>query len=237
MRPIFVILMTAPSTVIMGTFAILTCFLPLEVGSFWARWWARGILWAAGVKVNVTGMENVDPKKPSIYMPNHASMIDIPVLLALLPVNLRFIYKQVLNWVPFLGWAIYLIGMVPIDRSNLEKARTSLRKAGERVRKRGTHLLIFPEGTRTRDNRLKGFKKGGFYLAIGESIDVVPISINGSQAIGGRDSIWIKSGTIDLEIHPRIDMTHHTIENRAAALEEVRTAIVSGLRPEHRPAT
>jgi len=235
LRSIFVILMTIPSTIIMATGAILTCFLPLSVGTFWARWWARGILWSAGIKVDVTGMEHIDPDKPSIYMPNHASMIDIPVLLALLPVNLRFIYKEEIKWIPFLGQAVYMIGMVPINRSNLEKARASLRKAGARIKRLGTHLLIFPEGTRSRDGRLRGFKKGGFYLAIEENIDVVPISINGSPAVGGRQSVWIRSGTITLTIHERVPMEPYTIENRTEAIGKVRAAIASGLRPEHLP--
>lgn len=217
----------------MSTIAILLSPLPLRYSSFIARKWGQGILVVAGVKVKKVGMENVDPKKPSIYMPNHASMIDIPVLLAHLPVDLRFLYKQSLRMVPFLGQAIMMMGMVSIDRSRLDKARVSLKKAGDRIR-RGTHLLVFPEGTRTPTGRLLSFKKGGFYLAIQEDIDVVPVSLNGTRPVGGRNTVWINSGEVEMVVHPRISMEPFNIEQRAEAVEAVRSAIDSRLTGSYR---
>ncbi|MCB1050126.1 MAG: 1-acyl-sn-glycerol-3-phosphate acyltransferase [Acidobacteria bacterium] len=167
------------------------------------RIWAGGFLKAAGVRLKVHGLENLE-RGPSLYMSNHASVLDIPALVMALPVDLRFIYKKSLGYVPFVGWAMFLMGMVPIDRANRKNAIKSLDKAGNRI-KRGFQVLIFPEGTRTRDGQLLPFKKGGFLLAKQAKLPIVPVTILNSQKLCGRNSLLCRSGELEIVVHPPID--------------------------------
>ncbi len=159
-------------------------------------------------------------------MPNEASVIDIPVLIWALPVDLRFIFKQSIIFIPLLGLAIWMMGMIPINRSNRTKAKQSLKKAGERIRN-GSHVLIFPEGTRSDGTELLPFKKGGFYLALQEHIDIIPISIFDSPALCDRNSVVSRKGTIKVQIHPRYELKESDLENRAEVIQNVRDIINS----------
>ena len=164
-------------------------------------------------------------------MSNHGSLMDIPVLIAALPVDLRFIFKKSILYLPFVGQAIYLMGMIPIDRKSLLRASVSLKRAGNQIRK-GSHILIFPEGTRTRDGSLRNFKKGGFYLAIRESINIVPVSISNARELCGRNAFWGNPGTVRVVIHPSLEVASFSIETRQLLVEKVRLAITSGLNPD-----
>ena len=192
------------------------------------RWWADTLLALAGIRVEISGMQHVHPGEASIYMANHTSILDILVLISALPVDLRFIFKKSLLWAPVVGQAIYLMGMIPIDRSGGNKAHESLKKAGLQIKK-GKHILVFPEGTRTRTGRLASFKKGGFILALQQAIPIVPISINNSRNLCGRNSIWAKKGTVSVFIHARVDTGNYRIANRNQLVAEVRATIASGL--------
>ncbi len=193
------------------------------------RGWAKTLMALYGVRLDVRGLEYVDPNRPSIYMANHASPVDIIMLIVALPVDLRFIFKHSLLWFPFVGQAIYLMGMIPINRAAGPRAAASLNKAGNQIRK-GKHFLIFPEGTRTRDGKLRTFKKGGFYLAIQQDIDIVPISINNSRALCGRNSILARKGTVEVTIHPRVPTLDYSLEKRTELITRIRETILSALK-------
>lgn len=142
--------------------------------------WSPGILWGAGVKnIAVTGLENIDKKKSYIFVSNHQSTLDIPSIIRSIPINLYFIAKKELKWIPFLGQYVWATGMIFIDRSNRKKAIQSLNKAGKLINK-GKSVLAFPEGTRSLDGNLQKFKKGSFMLAIQHEIEIVPIAIEGT---------------------------------------------------------
>ena len=190
--------------------------------------WAKVILKVGGVTLDIEGLAHAESDRPAIYMANHASMIDIPVLVAALPVHLRFIFKKSILWVPFLGQAIWAMGMIPIDRGNRQKASASLHKAGERIRG-GYHVLIFPEGTRTHDGSLLPFKKGGFRLALMEHVDIVPITISNSAWVCGRNSMLARPGRIKVVVHPRVDTAKLSMENRQQVTEHIRDIIGSAL--------
>ena len=130
-RSYFAAFLTLPFTAIMATLAILSSFVsrkhwPTRV----MQAWAKGLMFLFGVRITLDGLENVDNDQPTIFMANHASPVDIPVLIAALDVDLRFIFKQSILFLPFIGIAIWMMGMVPIDRSNKQKAARSLKKAG-----------------------------------------------------------------------------------------------------------
>ena len=145
--------------------------------------WSPGILWGAGVKnVQVSGIENIDKKKSYIFVSNHQSNLDIPSIIRSVPVNLYFIAKKELKWMPFLGQYVWATGMIFIDRSNRKKAIQSLDKAGKLIKK-GKSILAFPEGTRSLDGKLQRFKKGPFMLAIQHEIEIIPIAVEDTYKV------------------------------------------------------
>ena len=229
MRKVVCILLLLPITSLYALLAIVSCLISRRtLPTLIMRAWAKTLLLIYGIKINITGSQHVDIKKPALYMSNHSTILDIPVLIASLPVDLRFIFKQSLIFFPFVGQAIYLMGMVPIDRSSRQKASRSLKKAGERIRN-GIHVLIFPEGTRSKTADMLPFKKGGFVLATQESVDIVPISIVNAKALAGRNSVWVHSGTLEIHIHPRVCTHPYSLDQRAELLSLVRQTIHSRL--------
>lgn len=144
--------------------------------------WGPGLLWLAGAKLQVEGLENLEKGKHYIFYSNHRSLYDIPSLCASIPEPLYFIAKKELQKIPVFGWGMYSIGMVFVDRSNPEKARASMAKAGA-VIKRGKSILAFPEGTRSKTGKLQPFKKGVFHMARSGSIPMVPVAVTGTEQV------------------------------------------------------
>ncbi|MFH1488735.1 MAG: lysophospholipid acyltransferase family protein [Pseudomonadota bacterium] len=164
--------------------------------------WAKAILWVCGVKVSVYGRENADDSVPRIYMSNHQSYFDIFVLLGYLPVNFKFILKEELMRIPLFGSAMRRAGYIAINRDDPRKALRSMNEAAEKI-KNGASVLIFPEGTRSKDGILQDFKKGGFHLALKSGCDIIPVSIMNTGLIVPKGSLRIQRGRAGLCIgHP-----------------------------------
>ena len=191
----------------------------------YARLWAKSILWASGVKVEVKGVENL-PQGPVIFMSNHQSAYDIFVLLAHLPVQFRWFAKKSLFQIPFMGWAMGLAGYIPVERDQRSGTLRSFKEAFKRLQE-GKSLLIFPEGTRSQDGTLKPFKKGGFLLALKTCLPIVPISIKGTYEImPGRSLVPRRSSEVKLIIKPPVYPENSNLE---ALLLKVRQQISQGL--------
>src|SRR5690242_12457646 len=137
---------------------------------------ARLALWLVGVRVEVEGRDRLERDKTYIFMSNHVSNVDPPVLIPVIPGRTSILVKKELFKVPILGPAMRLGALVPVDRSDREAAIASIERAAE-VMKRGLHMTIYPEGTRSRDGTLLPFKKGPFHLAVKSGFPVVPITI------------------------------------------------------------
>lgn len=186
--------------------------------------WARGILKACGIKVHVSGLENVDPGIPHIFMSNHQSYFDILGLLAVIPVDFKFIMKQELMKIPLLGPAMRGAGYIGIKREDPRKAVASLTEAANRIRS-GASVLIFPEGTRSPDGQLQAFKKGGFTLALKAGCDIVPVSIRGSHRIVPKGSLDIRKGEFAIHLGEPIPAGEYTRRNIGQLMERVRQGI------------
>ncbi len=141
---------------------------------------APGILWACGVKLKVIGADQLDSDQPYVFASNHLSYLDIPVLFAAIPHNLHFVAKKQIKSVPFVGWYMMATGMIFVDRSDRSKAKASMQKAGSLI-KSGKDVLMFPEGTRSRNGKVSSFKKGAFILAQSAKVPVVPVAISGTE--------------------------------------------------------
>jgi len=192
------------------------------------RMWSRSILAASGIQVAVSGMERIDPARPYIFMSNHQSNFDIPVLLAHLPVQFRWLAKAELFKIPVFGRAMRGAGYISIDRADREAAFKSLGKASEAIRN-GVAIMIFPEGTRSLDGTLKPFKKGGFVLAVDAGVPIVPVTIRGTHAIMAKRTWIIRPRDVAVEVGEPIDTSDCTRATKEALMERVRAAIRHGL--------
>ncbi|MFC1619019.1 lysophospholipid acyltransferase family protein [Candidatus Neomarinimicrobiota bacterium] len=170
------------ATFVMGGLTILTAALDHSkryIG-WWPRRWAKWILWTSGLSISVKGLEHLQPGQQYIFMSNHASALDIPIALSILPGTVVFLAKQELFRIFFFGWSLRAMGSIPVNRSNAKEAKKSVDHALEILRTKLISLILYPEGTRTRDGRLLPFKKGVFFLALKSRLPLVPMAVSGS---------------------------------------------------------
>jgi len=190
-----------------------------------ARFWAKWVMLSTGITVEVKGLENIVDGCQYIFTGNHESALDIPVAIASLPISPVFLAKKELFRIPVFGWGLKAAGMVRVNRQNREKAKVSVDRAVKILHARDVSVIIYPEGTRSLDDRLLAFKKGGFLLAIRSGLPVVPITILGAQAIVSKKSLTLNPGKIRFIIDKPIPTTHMEDSHRDALLDQVRDII------------
>jgi 1-acyl-sn-glycerol-3-phosphate acyltransferase len=193
-----------------------------------ARLWSRSVLWFAGVKVTVEWRGKIEPGRPYVFMANHLSAVDIWALYVALPVRVRMIAKKQLASIPIFGWAMWCGRFIFVDRANAVAARRSIEEAGRRIRS-GDCVLLFPEGTRSRDGRLGPFKKGGFHLAITASVPIVPLALRGTRAAMPAGSPLLRSGRVHVIVGEPVTTEGLTDADRNRLVEEVHAKVAAML--------
>ena len=194
---------------------------------------ARLGLRAAGIRIEVEGLERIPAARPCIFMANHVSNLDPPVLLPLIPGQTSVLLKESLMRIPILGTAMRLGRFVPVGRSgSRESARASITAAAEVIRS-GLHLAVFPEGTRSPDGHLSSFKKGPFFLATQTGAPVIPVALAGTERMMRKGSFAITPGVVRLSFLSPIDPTHFA--SREELMAAVHGAIADALPPELKP--
>jgi 1-acyl-sn-glycerol-3-phosphate acyltransferase len=199
-----------------------------------ASLWARMLLWLTSTRVDVIGRENVLMEKPQIFMSNHQSDFDILIVLAHIPGQFRWIAKKELFKIPIFGKAMRNAGYIEIDRQNHEKALKSLDEAAQKIRE-GKSVVTFPEGTRSRDGKIRPFKQGMFHLAIQAGVPIVPISIIGANEIMQKRTLKVKPGRITMIIDRPVDVSGYTLETRGELIERIRHIIVTNVENQAEP--
>jgi len=189
-----------------------------------ARAWAHSSLRLCGVTVRVKGLEKLDMRRNYVYVSNHASMFDIPAILAAIPDQIRIIYKKELHWFPVFGWGLKYGSYIGIDRSHGAEAMKSLEEAAEKIRT-GASVLLYAEGTRTLDGKLQPFKRGAFNLAVKAGVPVVPLTINGSYKLLPKRSFVVHPGEVELVLESPIAIKGSGKEEEMRLMAEVHTAI------------
>jgi 1-acyl-sn-glycerol-3-phosphate acyltransferase len=232
----FLVLLGVPVGLIGIPFTLITGnVMPMYRAGMWIAAFGMRI---GGVRIIVTGRENIPAGQPCIFMANHVSNLDPPVILPLLPGRTSVLLKQSLMSIPILGYAMRLGGFVPIDTTRHEDmpheearriAMRNVERAADALRS-GTSITIFPEGSRSPDGHIKAFKKGGFYLAADTGAPIVPVSISGTFEMMPNNTLRLRRGTARVTFHPAIVPPANA--NRDALMHEVRAAILSGLPPE-----
>src|SRR5512138_2287428 len=194
--------------------------LPIWLGR---RVWGPWGLGLAGARTRVEPVPKL-PDGPLIFASNHESALDIWVVFKVLPRSFRFVAKAELFRLPVFGAYMRLGEHIPVDRGNHASAVQSLRRAGEAVRA-GTSLVVFPEGTRSKDGRILPFKKGPFVVAMEAGVPVVPVAISGSGRVTPKNAVAVVPGTIRVAVGEPVDP--RAFPDKLALLEEVRHRVVA----------
>lgn len=193
-----------------------------------AQVWAASILFSGGVRVRVLGRENFDSARSCIYIANHASYIDIPVLLVHLPRGVRFLAKASLFHVPFVGWYLRRTGHLPVRGGARPDARRLLQAV--RYVRAGHSLVVFPEGGRSLTGELQEFRAGVFLAALKAGVPIVPLTLVGTRRILPRYGWHWRPGRVTLVVDPPIETAGKKREELTALVEQVRARIESNLR-------
>ena len=194
-----------------------------RIPSFWGRTWCR----AAGVKLTVEGLERIDPKQAYVVISNHQSAFDIFSHFAALPVPIRFLAKQELFKIPLFGAAMRRIGIVEVDRGAGRATHQAVNRGAADNMKLGRSLMIYPEGTRSRDGAMLPFKKGAFAIARNLSVPIVPTAITGSRQVWSPGSKMIRPGNITVTIMDPIPTDNMTLRDLGDLTEQAYSLIAS----------
>ena len=178
-----------------------------------AAWWASSICSASGVGVAISGTEQLNPEKPYIFAANHSSQFDIFVLQGFLGVDFRWLAKKELFNVPIWGPAMRRSGYIPIDRSHGRKAIKSLDEAAQKIAT-GTSVVIFPEGTRSKDGKLHDFKAGAMVLAIKSAVPIVPVAILGTYEILPKGKLLMTPGKVQIRVGRPIETKNYRSKDK-----------------------
>jgi 1-acyl-sn-glycerol-3-phosphate acyltransferase len=179
--------------------------------------------WLLGIRFRVVGKEHL-PKRSALFISNHQSNIDPPILYRALHPRLHFVYKSELQAIPLLPRAFNMAGFIPIERRNRERAMAALDRGAAAMRA-GTSFLMFPEGTRSRTGELLPFKKGGFIMAIQAQAPVVPVAVRGGRDAMRKGSRIVRPVQVSVRVGPPIPTTGMTLEDRDVLIERVRTEV------------
>ncbi|HHB76153.1 MAG TPA: 1-acyl-sn-glycerol-3-phosphate acyltransferase [Desulfobulbus sp.] len=198
------------------------------------RFWAKILTRIAGIRVRVTGMENIDPQATYVFAGNHCSQLDIYSFQGYFPHDFRWIAKKELFNVPIFGTAMRKVGFISIDRSHGRKALKSLTLAAERIAA-GSSVLIFPEGTRSKDGRLQPFKAGAILLAIRSGVPIVPVGFNNTCRLLPKGKLLPAGGEIVIRIGRPIATEKYTPKEKQALAAMLHDKVAELLDPIHLP--
>ncbi len=225
----FLIPAIAVYTIVLGALSIVSMLIDRR-GYFahgCARLWSWLILATTGVEVSSEGAGRLTPGGTYVFVSNHQSIYDIPIIFSTLPFQIRIIAKESLGRFPFLGWHLRWTGHMLVDRANPERAK--IFGQWSQLVARGVSLIVFPEGTRSIDGRLARFKAGSFLLAIQAGLPIVPVSVSGSRHVMLKGRMMTCPGRVKLVVHEPIATRGNpaTVEEARRLAERVRATIAS----------
>ena len=187
------------------------------------RFWARGVLWACGISLRVRGRERLDASQSYLFMANHQSNFDIPILMSAFDtLQVRWVSKREVRKVPIIGLCMQRTQQVLVDRESPTQAVAVIRQV-KMLLAAGISVMFFPEGTRTRDGRLQAFKPGGFAVAVEAGVPVVPLAVKGSRAIWPPGGMDIRPGEVEVIFNEPIQIDSRL--NKKAAREDLLTRV------------
>ena len=218
---------------------LLTLLLPwritrIKLCNHFGTVFGRVNMWISGGKVKVTGWEHLDKHRPAVYITNHTSALDIFLMMWLVPEGTCSVAKRQILLYPFFGQIFLLSGHIIIDRGNNAKAVASMKRLEALVREHRLSVILWPEGTRSRDGHMKTFKKGFVHMAIQTGLPIVPLVVTGANKVWQAKKHSIQGGTIDVNVLPAYDTSHWTLDNVDGAIKETMDIFNKHLPPEQR---
>jgi 1-acyl-sn-glycerol-3-phosphate acyltransferase len=213
-------------TLVFGSIAMVVGWLPPRGRWMFlcARLWGFLLLPASGVKIKAQFEVPLDPKKGYVFMANHESMLDIPVLLTTLPGETRMLAKKSLFRIPVFGWGLSAGGFIPVDRGNRAAVQGTF-KAAVRCLESGRSILVFPEERRSNSAELLPFKSGGFLMALKTGFPIVPVGIRGTGAVRPVSGYRNHPGPVQVSYGEPIDVADLGVRDKGRVMDEVREKI------------
>jgi 1-acyl-sn-glycerol-3-phosphate acyltransferase len=191
------------------------------------------VLAISGIKVEITGKENVKPKTPYVFVSNHRSLFDIPVLQRYVPNDFSFVFKKEIARVPLFGWQMQLGPHIIIDRQNPAKAMKSIENAKKMLVQKKISVLLFPEGTRSKTGEMLPFKRGAFHLATQVGFPIIPVTISGTENLFQKKPFRINFGNVRLHFDEPISSCNITTRKEELELMERVRQIIMNSKPLH----
>jgi 1-acyl-sn-glycerol-3-phosphate acyltransferase len=182
-----------------------------------------------GIDVEAEGLDRLDRETPYVFMCNHLSFLDAPLLMTVLDRPARVVVKRFVFRIPILGLGMRYSGYVPLDREGAGAGRKSIARAAQLIIEKRYSFLIYPEGVRSWDGKTKPFRRGGFFLALETGVPIVPVSIKGTYELMPRGQRLVRKGRVRIVFHEPVPVTGLTVETIPELMEKVRTAVSSGL--------
>lgn len=227
LRSVFI---TAPgiilSTIVMGTISL--------ISSMWdrkghtqhrvAQAWARMLVRIGFMQCTVSGLEKLDPTRSYVLVCNHASYLDTPVILSVIPLQFRFFATIGLFSIPFMGWHLSRAGHIPVARDNVRASLKSMGEGAKMIQDTGVSALLFPEGART-EHDMRPFKEGAAYIAIKAQVPVLPIGLRGTRDALPMGSWRVRGGPVQLLIGDPIETKGMTLQHRGKLTQELQDIV------------
>jgi 1-acyl-sn-glycerol-3-phosphate acyltransferase len=215
-------------TIVLGIISLLSGLVDRRgfVAHRCAQAWARSIVVTSGVRIDRRGVALPPAGDSCIFVSNHSSIYDVPILFTALPRQLRIMAKATLGYVPFIGWHLQRSGHLLVDRRN---PGAGIFKRMQRMTRFGASLVVFPEGSRTPDGQVKRFKGGIFLVAIENELPIVPVSVAGSRVVMPKGRFMVCPATVQVTVHEAIPTRGLTREDARALAERVRTVVASAV--------
>jgi len=205
-RNIFAVFWIVLSTTLLGSLSI--AFPPSH--NILMRKWSQMILQLLGIRLKVYGLENIRAKSSKVIIMNHESALDVPILMAALPLRIRFMAKKELFRIPLFGWAINLARHIPIDRTNPRKAIDAINRISVELIRQQYCIAVSPEGRRSYDGKIAPFKKGAFRLAERHNLPIVPVVILGARHCVPNKKLSVIPGKIEVHIGKVVHLNEYS---------------------------
>ena len=196
------------------------------------KFWSLLNVFLSGTRLTIKGKEKINTNLTHIVMSNHQSLFDVWALIGKIPLQVRWIVKSEIRKIPIFGYTLERMGHIYVNRKNRTEAYISLETASKKIKK-GTSVIIFPEGTRSNDGHLLKFRMGGIIMALKSGVPILPVTVNGSRFVLPKNTLALMPGKIEVVVGDVIDSSIYDENNKYELMEKIRSAIHENLDLEY----